>query len=318
MFMNRKKLTNTRRLILMLALLSGLGGCAGNQPESSTQSTSKPASGIESQKTMPASTASDSSAGQCHDWKYPELSGTTNNWVKDGCAKCAASVPNQSPIVLDPTTANGRSAFALPTNLSDYSYTVSLVRRDDHNNYAFAVSRSGDRPLTVMSSNWGRPMTLKLEEFHFHVPAEHVVVGQPVSMLEMHVKAPVIGSVPQLTAVFAIQFAIGPETGAPYNVLQPVAESMAGKSLAQVKPFELGSLIVPFLTQSQFQYYGSLTTPTCDAPVFFFVLREPVRINSADWKSIANSLTALNGVSNARPIQARPLTMPSSVAIVGR
>ncbi|MFZ6770949.1 carbonic anhydrase family protein [Undibacterium sp. Di26W] len=271
---------------------------------------------------MPTSVVAENYQKQCRNWKYPELLGTTNNWVATDCLKCADSIPNQSPIVLDPTTANSGSGWTVPTNLSDPRFAVNLVRKDDHNNYAFAVNPQGGRPLTIVSSNWGGAgtMTFTLQEFHFHVPAEHAIVRQPISMLEMHVKASGVGSGAinnrKVDAVFAVQFAIGPETGGPYSVLQPVAESMAGNPTLPIKHFQLGSLIFPFTTQPQFQYYGSLTTPTCDTPVFFFVLREPVRIHSADWNSIANSLTLLNGVSNARPLQARPLTTPSSVAIV--
>lgn len=326
MLTNKQQQTYPWHLALMLTLLLGIGGCASKQPESPKQpmmmSMSAASMDMQKRMSMPTSVVEENSQKQCHDWKYPELSGLVNNWVIDGCAKCAASVPNQSPIVLDPTTANTGSGWTVPTNLSDPRFAVTLVRKDGHNNYAFAVSRPGGRPLTIVSSNWGGAgtMTFTLEEFHFHVPAEHVIVRQPVSMLEMHVKATGVGSGAisnwKATAVFAVQFAIGPETGTPYSVLQPVAESMAGKSPLLIKPFQLGSLIVPFTTQPQFQYYGSLTTPTCDSPIFFFVLRDPVRIHSADWNSIANSLTSLNGVSNARPLQARPLTTPSSVAIV--
>jgi len=266
-----------------------------------------------SEKTS-AATAAPDSASPAHaetsaSWTYPAMSRTTNNWVKDGYRECGPEVAMQSPTLLDPATANTNTGWSLPTNLSSATYTVPLARIESHNNYDFKVDPSGVRPLTIQ---W-RGATWRFFEFHFHVPAEHAVVGQTLAVMEMHVKASNVDN-PGDVVVFAVPFVVDSH---PYSVplLAPVAAAMAGQS---GQTFSLGPLLAAFTSNPTFIYMGGLTTPPCGGDkVRFYVLQYPLAVDLASWQSIAASLTNLNkGVNNVRPLQPRPVTTPSSIALV--
>ena len=225
-------------------------------------------------------------------WRYPDVTGTVNNWAKD-YAKCAATEPNQSPIILNQA---GLSEGAKPNRLDPASFLVRLEARrvPAHNNFDFTfTTTAGSQPTIQWNS-----MTWQFTEFHFHVPAEHVVVGAQTAVMEVHIKARVIG-VPNREGVFAIQFAIG----SPADMsMAPVAAAMRG---AAGQTLDFASLLARFQNQPSFHYVGSLTTPGCDSPVPFFVLQRVVTIDDGSWQSIATSLLTQNDYpSNARALQA--------------
>ncbi len=225
-------------------------------------------------------------------WRYPDVTGTVNNWAKD-YARCAATEPNQSPIILNQA---GLAEGAKPNRLDPASFLVSLQPRREpaHNNFDFPFSTNAGSPPTIQ---WNG-MTWQFTEFHFHVPAEHVIVGAPTAIMEVHVKARVIG-VPNREGVFAIQFALGSQVD---MSMAPVAAAMRGVT---GQTLDFASLLAQFQNQPSFHYVGSLTTPGCDSPVPFFVLQKLVTIDAVSWQSIATSLLTLNNYpSNARALQA--------------
>jgi carbonic anhydrase len=238
------------------------------------------------------------------------MSGTINNWVAEGCTACGQSGPPsyQSPVALLPSTAVGSAPFDLtPSRLS-----VRLVRQTHDNNYAFKVGQ----PLTIKWVNAPLTYTWTFDEFHFHVPAEHTIVGQPVSVMEMHVKAK--GTYTSgsgngtANGVFAVQFAVNANRStSPW--LRGVRNAMAG---ASGQTFDITTALAPFQTQPVLFYAGSLTTPPCTGPVLFFVLQSPMPADLASWKDMASMLTALNGVSNVRPL--KPYAGPTPTVLLPR
>lgn len=224
-------------------------------------------------------------------WRYPDLTGTVNNWAKD-YAKCAATEANQSPIILNQA---GLTEGAKPNRLDPASFLVKLEARrvPAHNNFDFSFTTIAGPQPTIQWNN----MSWQFTEFHFHVPAEHVIVGAPTAVLEVHIKARVVGT-PNRVGVFAIQFAIGSSVD---MSMAPVAAAMRGTA---GQTLDFGSLLARFQDQPSFYYVGSLTTPGCDPSVPFFVLQKLVTIDEASWQSIATSLLTLNNYpSNARSLQ---------------
>ncbi len=267
------------------------------------------AAGCATQAPLVEPVAASADAPMCPTWKYPELTGTTNNWVTVGCEKCAASEPGQSPIVLDPSTAQHRTTWKLPGLPVPAQYPQPLDTKVKGNNYKFPVTPRGGPPLTIAWESGGVVWTM--EEFHFHAPAEHAVVQQPVSVLEMHVQAKGKVRGEDADAVFAVQFAIDTKS---LTGLAAVASAMnGGKDI----PFDLTPYLANFHTKQTFIYMGSLTTPDCGTGVMFFVLKDPIQIDAASWMSITQSLLRLNGVPNARPLQVRPVGQVPRVALVG-
>ncbi len=244
----------------------------------------------------------------CTAWTYPEKADEGyDNWVRAGCTKCAAAVPYQSPRVLNPDAAKVIRGL-LPNNVNPYHYVVNLVREETHNNYAFKVKRADGKPLTI---HWnGNPF--RLEEFHFHAPAEHVVVGQTLSVLEMHVKATGKINRSDVVAVFTIQFRAD-ET--PFDInMGPVARALNGDANQE---FKLGELMQLFAQNWTFVYGGSLTTPPCTGNVVFFVMQRQYPVQRDVLQSISNTLLELNkGFANVRPLQNRPNTNPPDVFVL--
>jgi carbonic anhydrase len=222
------------------------------------------------------------------------VTGNVNNWVRDGYEACAATVPNQSPIILNQA---GLGQGVKPNGLNPANFRVSLVaqRVPDHNNFDFLFTTTdGSQP----SIQWGGTRW-QFTEFHFHVPAEHVVVGARTAVMEVHVKASgIVNGKTVTTGVFGIQFALG----SPAEMsMAPVAAAMRDVS---GQTLDFAALLSRFQTQASFHYAGSLTTPGCDQPVPFFVLQNVVTIDAASWQSIATSLLTLNSYpSNARALQ---------------
>ncbi len=281
-----------------LVALVGITGCAHNPPPAATSDT---ASADAIVKQVFADTTRGESDPQCPGWNYPEMSGTTDNWVERGCKACAAKEMGQSPIALIPSTARPVTG-KLPHDLSPGAFTVNLVPFEHDRTYAFKVSPPG-APGVKAPTIQAFGQTFHINEFHFHVPAEHAIVGQPVSVMEMHVKTSSTVNGKTSTAVFAMQFALDARPGGPTQMV-PVANAMSGQ-LNQM--FSLGTLMSAFQTQPSFFYRGGLTTPPCGSlSVMFFVLQNPVAVDLASLKTITTVLNGLSGgVSNARPLQER-------------
>lgn len=271
--------------------------------EAATAATPPPAAGAgtaQAPTSLAKSGATQTRDPQCPTWTYPEMTGATNNWAAAGCRACTESSRDyyQSPILLQRSAVAGTS----PTDLTPPNLTLTLSPQREDNNYAFKV----DQPLTINSLTGPVRYTWTFEGFHFHVPAEHVLMGQLVSVMEMHVKAKGTYTSPSGNGtdngVFAVQFAVSSDPSTP-TWLRGVANAMAGQPN---QTFEITTALRRFQTEPAFFYMGSLTTPPCSGRVLFFVLQSPLLVDLASWRDIASSLTTLNHMSNVRPLKATP------------
>ena len=140
----------------------------------------------------------------------------------------------------------------------------------------------------------GNRSTLEGREFHlksahFHSPSEHKVDGESFPA-ELHlVPADSAGDL----AVVGVLFRIGEGSGVVESILKgaPDVEDTASAriDLADALPSDL----------SYYRYDGSKTTPPCDEPVDWYVLRQPMTVSQEQ----VEGLLALSGGPNNRPIQ---------------
>ena len=209
-------------------------------------------------------------------WGY-EGSGAPEHWasLSDEYAACAGEF--QSPIDI----AGYKRGDAPPLRFS-YNGLATSIRKEGR---FVHVEHGPGNTLGV-----GRA-TYDLKSAHFHVASEHLVEGAGFAA-ELHlVHADSEGSL----AVVALLFVLG----APSPVVQQVLD---------VAPPAAGSVIEGLVINSggyvpggpgYFGYVGSKTTPPCDGPVDWFVMRDPGTMSQEQVKG----LLEISGGPNNRPVQ---------------
>lgn len=133
-----------------------------------------------------------------------------------------------------------------------------------------------------------------LVQFHFHVPSEHTMNGQPQTAGEIHFL-----NVDAITGKrYVIAVLLRPDT-AENPALQPIFNQFP-LHLCQKKITNIDfASILPSTITAYYRYVGSLTTPKCDGDVTFFVLPNLMPIGP-------HQLAALHQFGeNARPPQPR-------------
>jgi len=135
-----------------------------------------------------------------------------------------------------------------------------------------------------------------LDNFHFHTPAEHTILGQARLAGEIHFVH--TDDKTGRTIVIAILLRA---TGATNNMLlQPIINQLPVNLCdTELTTVTLAPLLPTSIT-TYYRYIGSLTTPKCDGDVTFFVVPAPMSIGQSQ-------LTALRHFGdNARvPLQER-------------
>ena len=215
---------------------------------------------------------------QAVEWGYSGP-GAPENWagLSPEYATCANGV-QQSPIDIAGYTAaeNVRPiSFSYVTNAKEVRNDGKFVHLD------FAPGNT----VTVGQQ------AFTLESAHFHSPSEHHIDGVSFAA-ELHlVHADAGGNL----AVVGLLFA----PGDPSPVVQEVLDAAppAGEVSSQSFTLNAGGFAPEEL--GYYRYDGSKTTPPCDEPVDWYVMRGPRTISLEQ----VNGLLALSGGPNNRPVQ---------------
>lgn len=137
--------------------------------------------------------------------------------------------------------------------------------------------------------------TLSLKQFHFHAPSENQIDGKtyPLELHFVHVNEN--GDPVAVVAVFL-------KEGSHNLALDPIFSNLPPKKGEREKS-EVTQVFASKLLPDDFTYFhfkGSLTTPPCSEGVDWYVLREPISLDSLQIKAF----TSIPGFSNiSRPIQ---------------
>jgi carbonic anhydrase len=195
---------------------------------------------------------------------------------------------------LDPaweTCSTGISQSPLDVN--------SLARRDQKlrvlefggEESTFKVKNTGNNLKVYVTDPWTLKSTgATLDEFHFHVPAEHLDRGRRHAA-ELHF---VFKKGAEAYAV-AVWIDEGPANSAIAKVLALKPEECDTSKTSKAKIW-ITSLLK---TQKHYgTYSGSLTTPPCSEPVTFLLTLDPI---TASRRQIA--ALKLLATGNARPLQ---------------
>ena len=211
------------------------------------------------------------------EWGY-DGPGAPEHWasLSDEYATCADGA-QQSPI--DIVGSGGGDA---PPISFSYAGDAAAVRNDGR---FVHVDYEKDNTMSV----GGR--TYKLKSAHFHSPSEHRVNGAlfPAELHVIHEDAG--GNV----SVVGLLFTLGSHSPVAQAILDAAPDPgntvLAGFTLnaRDYLPAELG----------YYRYDGSKTTPPCDEPVDWYVMRQPKTISQEQ----VDALLGLGGGPNNRPVQ---------------
>ena len=128
-----------------------------------------------------------------------------------------------------------------------------------------------------------------LKSAHFHSPSEHLVDGKSFPA-ELHlVHADSQGNL----AVVGVLF----DLGEPSPVVQSILNSAPPQGHTADARIPLSTTLPPHL--SVYRYDGSKTTPPCDEPVDWYVLRHAMTVSQDQ----VDGLLTLTGGPNNRPVQ---------------
>jgi carbonic anhydrase len=215
---------------------------------------------------------------------------------KHWCGECNdPDAKTQAPIniIIREAKPNG----SLPElNFFGYKPTKLVTVKNEHN---LKVSYKDGEGLLKIG---GKPF--KLDEFHFHRPGEEKVDGHQPAMVIHLVHYSV--ELPRRAVAIAIMVEPGqPErnTEALVNKLiqyfPPPDGRQGGQPGVDINAADLLPKGSFRSNHSYYRYTGSLTTPGCDGPVTFYVLKTPVIFSSEQIKKFEERYK----LPNARDIQ---------------
>ena len=201
--------------------------------------------------------------------------GYSKDEQKKWCGTCnSSSAKTQAPI--DINTREAKPNDSLPElDFSGYESTTLVTSSNAHN---LKVSLADSKSFLTI-----KKVRLKLDEFHFHRPGEEAINGdRPIMVIHL-----VHNTVGQVVPGGPVAITVMVKEGKP----DPKTEELINKLIKNFPPpygrregVEINAAdLLPSkaLWSSYYRYQGSLTTPGCDEPLMFYVLKTPV-VFSAD------------------------------------
>jgi carbonic anhydrase len=209
-------------------------------------------------------------------WDYHGKEGPTH-WAQLSPAYSACGiVGTQSPIRIEPLFAQQERTIQI-----NYQPVGFNMKRQADDTYFFS-----DKPVsdTITLDNH----TYRLQEIHFHVPAEHQLGNQKYPMEAHLVHADEQGN--------HLAIAVLMETGTDSPFLM--------QELAAMRSHKLHVILNPdILLPKKSTYYiydGSLTIPPCP-PVKWVVMKSAMTVSKEQLNEFKQKITSMN----ARPLQVR-------------
>jgi carbonic anhydrase len=188
--------------------------------------------------------------------------------------------PDQSyAVCLDGVTQSPVSGTTLNTEetLAQVPITpANATAKVTNNGHAIELGslEKGGQPIEGNTELSFNGTTYKLKQLHFHCPSEHRRWAngtyQPFNPMEMHL---VHESDSGTIAVVGVFFSAGADN----KELQTVLDSVDS---GQNTTVDISALLPAANSRSAWFYYGSLTTPSCDQVVNWFVMKQPITASS--------------------------------------
>ncbi|HEV3316668.1 MAG TPA: carbonic anhydrase family protein [Candidatus Angelobacter sp.] len=243
------------------------------------------------------------SGAACKDEPFTYDQSGQNKW----CGECNnPDAKTQAPINIIRRKAKPNGSLPV-LGFSGYKSAKLVTVKNEHN---LKVSYKDEQSFLNID---GKPKPFKLDEFHFHRPGEEKIDGEPPAMV-IHL---VHNSVQPVVPGGAIAIAIMVEPGQP----EPNTEALVNKLIQYFPPPDgrqggspgVDINVADLLPKGSFRrnhsyytYTGSLTTPGCDGPLTFYVLKTPVIFSSEQIKKFEERYKLPNA-RNIQPTNGRPV-----------
>jgi carbonic anhydrase len=210
-----------------------------------------------------------------------------------------ANGTRQSPIANNAANRTANAALPVP-GLTSYAVRTKVWAANTKTTVKVTTAK------TISLGYPGGPWTL--EEFHFHVPAEHVLDvwnngRRPAAELHLVHKNP---AKTQAVAV-AVPIYLGTSSNQALHALRAL-----GALPANCDPKESGldavpmQALLPSNTARYITYEGSLTTPQCDEVVRFLLMNGGITATQDEINYIKITMNARPAQYNTRPVTYRP------------
>jgi len=199
----------------------------------------------------------------------------------------------------------------------NYHYKLAQNLSMAFNGYSLQVA--GDLGfVTIGGCNPCDGLEYDFKQFHFHAPAEHTIDGKRYPM-ELHLVHQKKGSSDLQDLLFiSIFFYVQPDGGFPNSFLENIDWNHAPSDAS--KPNSINGYVDLHRLKESFRgeywtYDGSLTTPSCDETVKWFIMKRPLGVTADQLSKIQtlfqNNPSFANGNGNNRatqPINDRKVT----------
>ncbi|XP_011162244.1 putative carbonic anhydrase 3 isoform X2 [Solenopsis invicta] len=239
-------------------------------------------------------------ASEAYDWGYWGRNGP-ENWP--GICKTGK---RQSPINIVTEDAIRRDLGALKFNRYDFAFPATLF----NNGHSVEVRLDG---VPLHLSGGSLSSVYVLEQMHFHWDAEHTVDGlrDPLELHLVHYNKKYLNLEAAMKfedgiAVVAVLFKLSAEDN---QDLSPIVETtkIAWHKIGHMTHIRHKQIPLKFLPKDHTTYYhyeGSLTTPTCNESVLWFVMTEKLKVSEAQM-NVFRQVESINGTlkCNNRPTQ---------------
>jgi carbonic anhydrase len=194
----------------------------------------------------------------------------------------------------------------------DSGHTQSPIRitQSRYNQMSSMPLQYGTFPITVQNTGHELKVyplaeayaadNLKLIQFHFHVPAEHLIGDETRAAGELHL---VHENRFKETVVVAVliqsQANDNPAIAALLREIPAACTSVKADSFGGMED------LLPRDRSKLYFYTGSLTTPPCSQPVYFFVMRNPIGASATQLGKLAISPLPRGNYRPTQPVGAR-------------
>jgi len=198
---------------------------------------------------------------------------------------------------------------------SSRPFRINYHYRPAHNlsmvNNGYALQVAGDLGfVTLGGCNPCDGQEYDVKQFHFHSPSEHTINNKTYAM-ELHIVHQKKGSSGLSDLLFvSILFYIQPEGGFPNSFLEDIDWNhvpASANGANQISGFVDMHRLKESLRGEYYTYDGSLTTPTCDETVKWFVMKKPLgftKHQAAKIQAMFQQNTAFaGGAGNNRAVQ---------------
>uniref|UniRef100_K3WJL8 Carbonic anhydrase n=1 Tax=Globisporangium ultimum (strain ATCC 200006 / CBS 805.95 / DAOM BR144) TaxID=431595 RepID=K3WJL8_GLOUD len=227
-----------------------------------------------------------------------------SQWAAQYPTSCAGK--RQSPINIASKTSLTKGSRKQPLQFAGSCSSYKMTQTED--SYKGTV-QGGSCTLAANGASYS------MSQFHIHAPSEHTVNGKVYDGEVHFVHSNADGSKLLVVGAFLEKKSKGktdPWVASVFNAANRVNSTAS----VDVSLESYSKVLLSAASKGrEFNYPGSLTTPTCSEIVDWWVLEQPLQVSSADFVKFQANLKKLHATDNGRnarptqPLNGRTITV---------